>query len=117
MVSEGESGSVNLTSEGESGCFAAGENMEGSAKRLLLELTNALFTCLSYYNKKCQVLSTYQDNQPAITKDNIPLNKFELTGIPPASRGVSEVEVSFQIDANGILNVDAEVSLPALMIY
>ena len=69
--------------------------------------------------KKTQIFSTAADNQETVTikvyegerpmtKDNHLLGSFDLTGIPPAARGVPQIEVSFQVDANGILQVSAK---------
>ena len=69
--------------------------------------------------RKSQVFTTAADNQPSVSihvlqgernmsNDNMTLGRFELTGIPPASRGIPQVEVAFDIDANGIVNVSAK---------
>jgi len=69
--------------------------------------------------KKSEIFTTAADNQPAVeihvlqgerpmAKDNITLGKFHLVGIPPAPRGVPQIEVTFDIDSNGILNVSAK---------
>jgi molecular chaperone DnaK len=116
------------------GASIQGAVMKGEVKDVLLldvtplslgvETAGAVFTKIIDKNttipcKKSQVFSTAQDNQPLVSvhvlqgeremaTDNKTLARFELVGIPPAPRGVPQIEVSFDIDANGIVHVSAK---------